>query len=178
MTSSVSTLNSLLLNPYALNNAAQQAVDPIKPGAAITARYTVADDGSLQLREFNVDAVKPVDPRPQQGSGRNLKNLSDEAPKRNTSFADITPARAILSPSDEVAIFALTNQDGDQLQPEELTANGNSSNVIEAQFEELDKAPAPKALSVAEQRQQKVANLYAQNLDVIYNANPLFSEAA
>lgn len=176
MSSNVSSLSSLLLNPYAQQSALNvlqptgSPLDSLKPGANVTARYTVGEDGDLVLREVNLEA--------EQQSGGKGKQLAtnEDAPRRSGSFADISPAKASISPSDEVALFAATDEAGTQLLPE--PANNNQPNVFLAQYEEIGKAPAPELKTVAEQKQQNVANLYARNLDITYNITPAYSEAA
>jgi hypothetical protein len=181
MASSVSALNSLLLNPYA-----QQAVqdvqfkgglNPLKPGAAVTAHYSVGDDGELVLRDFNVDNAKvlaPADEKRRQPAKRDTGGDAERTPSRQASFSDIARPKATLAPSDEVEVFAASNNNGAL----RAIAADNNEHVSEAQYEEIGKAPTPEVKTVAAQRQEKVANLYARNLDIIYNIVPVYSAAA
>ncbi len=176
MASSLSTLSSLLLNPYAQTafNAGQakQATDPIKPGATITARYTVGDDGDLLLRDVNVDSVNQGQ---EEAARKQQQRTSEESNRPSYTLGDISKPRATLSPSDEVSIFAaLANQPLRLASPKpETQVNPNITDIA------LDDAtPSAATISLAAQKQQQVAGLYARNLDITYNVDPIYSEAA
>jgi|GEM_PF-5512979 len=184
MASSISALNSLLLNPYTQNalNAAQskQAIDPIKPGATVTARYTVGEDGELQLRQFDVGSVKVIDPigkGDERTTQEQQKKSSEEAPRRNYTFSDIAKPKAILLPSDEATLFSsIQSQPPLAIAKPSVEQNANS-NITDIEVESpREKSAALNAL--ASQKQQKVASLYARNLDIIYNIIPIYSQAA
>src|SRR6478735_4483803 len=128
MSSNVSSLSSLLLNPYAQQRSALGALQPtgssldsLKPGANVTARYTVSEDGDLVLREVNLEAEQQSG-----GKGKQLATNEDQ-PRRSGSFADVSPARTNIAPADLAALFAAADETGANLLPE--PANNNQANV-------------------------------------------------
>lgn len=178
MATSLSTLNSLLLNPYAqtalqgVRNAAP--VDAIKPGTTITARYTVQDDGELALRDVSL-----VDDALDDGAGQGGSNQRALAERdaRTASFTDFARPRAILNPSDELELFAAGDENGNttaSLPAGQQKQNVNGAGITDVVVEEVQTAPQ----TLAAQRQYQVADLYARNSDIVYNINPAFSEAA
>lgn len=178
-----STLTSLLLNPYAQTTlqAAQQQrgltpTDPIKPGTTLTARYMVEPDGELSLRDVNVvDAAEDATSEQSgQQSGRQLA-ARDERP---ASFADFARPRAIMSPSDEIQLFAAPKpaQATLALPSADGTRQYTVGNVTVIEPENSIVATGP--LDIAAQQQQRVAGLYARNADITFNVDPAYSEAA
>lgn len=173
-----STINSFL-NPYAQTalQAAQarNGVDPIRPGATLTARYTVQEDGQLALRDVNLVDESSDSTSGQQGQ---QQQALAERDRRPASFADIARPRALLQPADEAAIFAAALPPAGRtlLLPSPTVAGGaNGAGITDIAFE--DAQPAAEQ-DLAARQQLRVANLYARNADVTYNVDPVFSAAA
>lgn len=179
-----STLNSLLLNPYVQQNAAQGSVariptDPIRPGATITARYTVEEDGALALRD--VDVVEQIANSTSEQSQQKKQQAAEQQARQQYSFSDLAKPKPNLSPTDELELFArfagVSSNDPLRLAAPKASdeqANEPGITIFDADGNEVTNATA----NLASQRQQKVAFLYARNADVTYNVNPVFSEAA
>ncbi len=180
MAAGLSNLASLLMSPYAQGalqgTTARDSTDAFKTGTSITARYTVDEDGALALRDVNIN-----EPSDDSANGNRPRfNAEEEDSRPSTTLASLARPRAVMNPSDEVALFAGY---GGELASQPAGASG--SNVQDAVFEELDadgnslEQPTDKApTTVAAQKQTQVANLYARNADVIYNVDPIMSDAA
>lgn len=170
-----------------LRQAAANA--PFAPGTTVTARYQyrVADDGSLVPLQTQISTnVQPDDAR--QGdrrSGRFFERNSNERPQ---SLAGLLPPRASLSPTDEVALFAVRSSTGQtRAQVLEQSTSLSSSPAIRAQVQD-ENGDSVEAEVIAlpsradDQRvaraQLAVAGLYARNNDIVYNVTPISRLAA
>lgn len=170
-----------------LRQAAANA--PFAPGTTVTARYQyrVADDGSLVPLQTQISTnVQPDDAR--QGdrrSGRFSQRNSNERPQ---SLAGLLPPRASLSPTDELALFAVRGNTG-QLRPQTLgqSTSLSSSPAIRAQVQdengdvveaEVITLPSRPEDQQAARAQLAVAGLYARNNDIVYNVTPISRLAA
>ncbi len=170
-----------------LRQAAANA--PFAPGTTVTARYQyrVADDGSLVPLQTQISTnVQPDDAR--QGdrrSGRFSQRNSNERPQ---SLAGLLPPRASLSPTDEVALFAVRSSAGQtRAQVLEQSTSLSSSPAIRAQVQDengdvveaevitLPSRPEDQRVARA---QLAVAGLYARNNDIVYNVTPISRLAA
>ncbi len=174
MATSISTLSSLLLNPYAQNalSAAQNksSIDPIKPGATINARYVVEEDGALQLQQVELLG------QGQQGAANSQRKTFEESLNRPSyTLGDIAKPRATLTPADEAAIFSSGTAQAQRPGTPKLSAPVNPGIT---DIEPDDATPSANVVSLEAQKQQRVANLYARNLDITYNVDPVFSQAA
>lgn len=174
-----SSLSALLLNPYASTTlqAAQQArapIDPIRPGATITARYTVEEDGALSLRDVNV-VDEAGDALSDQAAKQRQQTLAEQN-RQQATLADLTRPKATLAPADEVILFAASTQDAPRL----LQAGTGQQNDLGAGITEItfDDEPAERDVSLEAQQKTKVASLYARNADITYNVDPVYSQAA
>lgn len=170
-----------------LRQAAANA--PFAPGTTVTARYQyrVADDGSLVPLQTQISTnAQPDDAR--QGdrrSGRFSQRNSNERPQ---SLAGLLPPRASLSPTDEVALFAVRSSAGQtRAQVLEQSTSLSSSPAIRAQVQDengdvveaevitLPSRPEDQRVARA---QLAVAGLYARNNDIVYNVTPISRLAA
>lgn len=97
---------------------------------------------------------------------------------RQQSLKDLNRPQVALSPSDELALFA---------SPEAAAAS--TGEIVQSSFvsDETNRARRQALVNtgrdnlndVLKQRaQQAVSSLYARNNDIVYNANPIVSEAA
>lgn len=177
-----SPLSNLLLNPYtqqtyaALQQARDVSADAFRPGSTITARYTLDDEGALQLRDLEVvDAT--ADSTSEQAGQQRQRTLAEQQGREGT-LAGLSRPRAVLNPSDEVALFAADDLPTDTAQltgPRGAYRNGLQAGITEIGF---DDAPTARELSTAAQQQVKVAGLYARNADITFTVDPVYSQAA
>lgn len=153
----------------------------IKPGTSVRAQYdyTVNEDGKLVQTSASITIGGDQQKRQQSA---HYPPAQDERPQ---SFANIAKPRADLSPSDETQLFAVNaaaeygvpgsgrpvilrngahDQNGDAVDVELITNDGDE--------------PRNDAQTLAAQKQQRIASLYAKNSDVIYNVDPVLQFAA
>jgi hypothetical protein len=184
MSSSISSsLSALLASPYASQSAIDKlrlgnATDPFKPGATVTARYTIEEDGNLALRDVNV--VDAIDDATSDQAGDKRGNAAQQDLPRY-SLSDISKPKANIGPSDEIALFAAPEEqpaaiDYQSELLEYTPPKANGAGITDITLENAK--TQPDQLSLAAQKQQRVANLYARNSDLVYNVDPVFSEAA
>lgn len=173
------SLANLLLNPYAQTTlqAAQQnraPIDPLKAGATITARYTLEEDGALSLRDVNV-VDEAGDATSEQSQQQRQQTLAQQN-RRNATFTDLIRPKATLNPADEVALFAAPANGPLQLAaPQTKQQPGDEPGITDVIF---DEATPADDVSLAAQKQQRVASLYARNADITFNVDPVYSQAA
>ncbi|MFM9889038.1 MAG: hypothetical protein ACKVOE_00115 [Rickettsiales bacterium] len=181
----------------------------VSPGSTVTAlyQYKVAPDGSLyptQTRITTESATGLPEKIPGQSS-RQEQNSDDylrrQSRNRTPRFADFTPVRAQLSPTEELALFAAAGNDSPAALPEALARTPNTTpstqNLTIAKAQEADGTPievevlppqtggiaaandnAEPVSSLAARNQTRVANLYARNNDIVFNVTPLSQFAA
>lgn len=151
---------SLQNNP-ATNNPVTQARNlavKAQSGTALTTQfdYATADDGSTYITGVTIGAERRVAKALPEGTADNAP-LKAYAPApqpaaRPRSFADIAAPKTMLTPADELALYA---QSG-------LNEGGASALIQRAN-------PSREALIVKQ---------YQSQSDLVYTANPLFDAAA
>lgn len=175
MTSSISSLTALLLNPYAPTVTQAQPRGQVLPVKPVAPRFTPED-------ELELGALRGADTARPQASDT-VEDATANTGGRQApaySFSDISKPRIALPPAAEATLFA--QQATVSLSPA-LADPGNrddaptDANVSDAVFETLD-TQRTELLSLAAQKQQRVASLYARNADITYNIDPIYSEAA
>lgn len=144
--------------------------------------YEVAPDGSLRPKSSQLNA-KPTVPdavldtaTPQ---GRNPLSGVDLAQSRRVGLGALRPARAALSPSEEVGLYAQEETDASPApRTTRATAEDGSTVVVDiiAPRASLTR-PAPPEEATAK-KTAGVAALYARNNDVVFSALPLTRLAA
>lgn len=172
------------------NQLRQPAIySPFAAGTTVTARYQykVAADGSLVPLQTQITTDAPTDAG-RVGDRRNGRPSQRNNGERLATFADLLRTRVKLSPSDEVALFAVR---GNAVQAREeaiqqsqtITANitalaqasDENGNAVEAEVITL----RSRTEDIRQQRAQvSVAGLYARNNDIVYNETPVSRLAA
>jgi hypothetical protein len=170
-----------------LRQAAASA--PFAPGTTVTARYQyrVADDGSLVPLQTQISTnVQPDDSRlGDRRSGRfSQRNSNERAP----SLADLVQPRASLSPTDEVALFAVRSSAGQtraqvlEQSPARLSTPIARTQVLDENGDSVEAEVITLPTRGEDQRvaraQSAVAGLYARNNDIVYNVTPISRLAA
>jgi hypothetical protein len=176
-----------------LRQAAQDGKYTI--GATITARYQykVAEDGTLVPTQTQITTGAPDDAL--TDTGRRAPRRSYREDERQPKFTDFLKPRALLSPSDELSIFAsfaaaptpfgiplraqfstagfitqtttqVTDENGETVEAELITPTTSNAGNAAAQS------------AFAARAQTAVAGLYARNADIIYNITPVAQFAA
>ena len=162
----------------------------LAPGTKVTARiqYTVDKDG--KLNQTSSEITHEVSGDEKQGGSRQFLQQQQQAPSDQT-LASLERPHPLLSPSDEVALFAdqssqstatnATTENTSTLsisQGEGVAEDGSSVDVeIIAPQIAQDHTDSAQLL-VLPQLQAQVASLYARNNDIVFSATPLTELAA
>lgn len=158
-------------------------------GTTITARYQyrVAADGSLVPLQTQITTDAPAD------AGRVGDRRNGRAPSRNNgerlpTLANLLRPRANLSPSDEVALFAVRDnavQAREVAIQQSQAVTASITRLAQASDENGDAVEAEvitlrsRGEDIRQQRAQvSVAGLYARNNDIVYNVTPISRLAA
>lgn len=168
-------------------------------GSTITARYQykVAEDGSLVPIQTQITTDVPRDERQglaQQGRRYPRQSLRDG--ERPPSFNDLATPKPLLSPSDEISIFAQLTQPVSSSVGNETLADlpplaslmlvatsvaeavDENGETVQAELLAPETPPSENRLSFTPRAQYSVATLYARNNDVVYNMTPIAQLAA
>lgn len=195
MSSITTSLNALLasgFSDYSALNASAAARPPfgdavanaVKPGTRVRAQidYTTNANGEL----VQTGATITIGDKNQQRQRSNTQGflLPNE---REGSFADLAKPKANLTPAEELSVFAqnaLAEADDEGAPPNRpviLRAGAQDEDGatydVELLTPDTDDAAKPAA-SLAAQRQQQAAGLYARNSFAVYASNPLLQMAA
>lgn len=158
-------------------------------GTTITARYQyrVADDGSLIPLQTQISTNSQTEDA-RQGDRRSGRFFQRNGNERAPTLANLVQPRARLSPTDEVALFAvrgITNPLRTQVL-EQSTALASQPTIFTPVQDENGNAVEAEVIAlpsrVDDQRtaraQVAVAGLYARNNDIVYNVTPISRLAA
>ncbi len=155
-------------------------VEEVRPGDRVTASYTVEADGSLALRKVSLNGRDQTEDALARESGQQQLPAREERQSQTApSLAALSRPKAQISPYEELLLFASNPADGKN---SPLPSQVFNQGVSDAQYEVLDAnseaGGRAEILTLAAQRQQQVAGLYARNSDIVYNIEPAYSAAA
>lgn len=176
------------------SNIADQA-SRLEPGTTVTARYQykVGADGTLVPTETQITTeANDADAVTRDGDNkqRSRQALTRQNEERQQSFGDIAKPRALLSPADELALFASIASESESasessainapIAGEAVASDGSKVEV------EIFTAGTPLAanqgsaqvLDLTARVKSSVAALYARNNDLVFSVNPAAQLAA
>lgn len=200
MTTISTSLNQLLASNFSeVGRAAQAQSKPtedmiaaqlrsgfrsvVSPGSSITAQYQYTVDRSGRLIPTNSSFLienkigKLEDALSDQARQQHAKYYAkpDDRPQ---SFAHITKPKPVISPAEELRLYADSSLADEAAQPE-VTASDEDGTPVEVEvFTPQGQQVSTKIVDLAKQLQQKVSSLYAHNSDIIYNVEPALQFAA